>query len=89
MKARKIVSDIFQPLQSITSDIDTVQKNVLRIETLQTRILHAVSQKDVEKEKEELNDLNGKKLTQFKKSASKTLNINFKIGNIEDHVRKL
>jgi len=50
--------DFLNNLQSITSDIDTVQKNVLKIETLQTRILHAVSQKDVEKEKEELNDLN-------------------------------
>lgn len=50
--------DFLNSLQSITSDIDTVQKNVSRIETLQTRILHAVSQKDVEKEKDELNDLN-------------------------------
>ena len=60
LKARKIVFENFRPLQSITSDIDTVQKNVSKIETLQTRILHAVSQKDVEKEKQELNDLNGK-----------------------------
>merc|ERR1712203_719489 len=50
--------DFLNSLQSITSDIDTVQKNVSKIETLQTRILHAVSQKDVEKEKQELNDLN-------------------------------
>merc|ERR1712083_1180427 len=50
--------DFLNSLQSITSDIDTVQKNVSKIETLQTRILHAVSQKDVEKEKAELNDLN-------------------------------
>ena len=28
------------------------------------------------------------KPTQFKKSASKTLDINFKIGNIADHVKK-
>merc|ERR1711935_211395 len=48
--------DFLNSLQSITSDIDTVQKNVSRIETLQTRILQAVSQN--QKEKDELNDLN-------------------------------
>ena len=52
--------DFLNCLQSITSDIDTVQKNVSRIGTLQTKILQCVSQKDVEKEKDELNDLNGK-----------------------------
>ena len=52
--------DFLNILRSITSNIDSVQKNVSRIETLQKKILHAVSQKDVEKEKEELNDLNGK-----------------------------
>ena len=45
-------------IQSITSDIDIIQKNVSIIEILQTRILHAVSKKDVEKEKDNLNDLN-------------------------------
>jgi len=66
--------DFLNCLQSITSDIDTVQKNVSIIGTLQTKILQCVSQKDVEKEKDELNDLNDstKRLANKIREALKT-----------------
>ena len=51
--------DFLKNLQDITSDIDNVNTNVKKIQTLQTRILQSVTDKP--KEKEELNDLNGKK----------------------------
>jgi len=48
--------DFLNNLQAITSDIDSVHKNVKKIQTLQTRILQSVTADP--KEKEELNDLN-------------------------------
>jgi len=48
--------DFLKNLQDITSDIDNVNTNVKKIQTLQTRILQSVTDKP--KEKEELNDLN-------------------------------
>ena len=51
--------DFLNNLHAITSDIDNVHKNVKKIQTLQTRILQSVTADP--KEKDELNDLNGKK----------------------------
>ena len=47
-------------LQGIISDIDKVDKNVLRIGELQNGILNSTNPKDEKKKKEELKILNGK-----------------------------
>ena len=47
-------------LQGIISDIDKVDKNVLKIGELQNGILNSPDPKDEKKKKEELKILNGK-----------------------------
>ena len=47
-------------LQGIISDIDKVDKNVLKIGELQNGIINSLDPKDEKKKKEELKILNGK-----------------------------